>query len=90
MTPPCGWLQGIRELAPAVPGGAAATMLLCQLHAHRASARLGLHRPYAALWDALTSVRLRTKFAKGYLRAATCFIKLGELGAARALLDKVC
>jgi hypothetical protein len=66
-----------------------ASLLLCQLFNHRASARLGLHRPAAALDDALSSIRVKRTFARGYLRAATCYTKMGLLGAAAAVLDKV-
>ncbi|WIA36306.1 hypothetical protein OEZ86_007631 [Tetradesmus obliquus] len=81
--------QGIAGLAQHVHGHEPASLLLCQLFNHRASARLGLHRPAAALDDALSSIRVKRTFARGYLRAATCYTKMGLLGAAAAVLDKV-
>jgi uncharacterized membrane-anchored protein len=82
-------LQGIAGLAQHVHDHEPASLLLCQLFNHRASARLGLHRPAAALDDALSSIRVKRTFARGYLRAATCYTKMGLLGAAAAVLDKV-
>jgi uncharacterized membrane-anchored protein len=82
-------LQGISGLAQHVHDHEPASLLLCQLYNHRASARLGLHRPAAALEDALSSIRVKRTFARGYLRAATCYTKMGLLGAAAAVLDKV-
>lgn len=82
-------LQGIAGLAQHAHGHEGASTLLCQLFNHRASARLGLHRPAAALDDALASIRVKKKFARGYLRAATCYMKMGQLGQAAAVLDKV-
>lgn len=81
-------LQGIHALVDWADDDSAAN-LLCQLYNHRASARLGLHKPAAALEDALASIRIKKKFAKGYLRAATCYIKMGQLTAAGSVLDKV-
>jgi hypothetical protein len=85
---PC-FLQGISGLAQHVRNHEPASLLLCQLYNHRASARLGLHRPAAALDDALSSIRVKRTFARGYLRAATCYTKMGLLGAAAAVLDTV-
>jgi hypothetical protein len=42
-----------------------------------------------ALSDALASIDLRKKFVKGYLRAATCYIKMGQLKLAGKVLDRV-
>lgn len=42
-----------------------------------------------ALSDALASIDLRKKFVKGYLRAATCYIKMGQLKLAEKVLDRV-
>lgn len=82
-------VQGIHALVDFAPIDDTASNLLCQLYNHRASARLGLHKAAAALEDALASIRTKKKFAKGYLRAATCHIKLGQLKAAAAVLDQV-
>eukprot|EP00775_Hariotina_reticulata_P006661 gene6661-6885_t len=71
--------QGIYCLAHLEPDNDEVANAMCQLYNHRAAARLGLHQPQQALSDALASIDLRKKFVKGYLRAATCYIKMGQL-----------
>ena len=62
---------------------------LAPLYSNRGGARLMLQRPNAALKDALMSIQTSRKYVRGYLRAASCYAKLGDLAAAHQVLNRI-
>lgn len=60
---------------------------LAVLLSNRAGARLMIGRPLGALEDARRAVALDPKFIRAVVRVATCHLRMGEFGAAHALVD---
>ncbi|GFH21612.1 J domain-containing protein [Haematococcus lacustris] len=58
------------------------------LYSNRAGARLMVGRPGAALEDALRAVQLDPRFFRAVSRAATCYCRMGNFKAAKAILDR--
>ncbi|KAL6746757.1 hypothetical protein V8C86DRAFT_3149221 [Haematococcus lacustris] len=58
------------------------------LHSNRAKARLMVGQPRAALEDAVSVMALDPRFFKAVSRAATCHCRMGNLKAAKLVLDK--
>jgi DnaJ family protein C protein 7 len=73
----------------ALTQGQGATDELAQLYSNRGGARLMMQRPNAALKDALMSIQTSRKYVRGYLRAAACYTKLGDLAAAHQVLSRI-
>lgn len=46
-------------------------------------------QPFAALADALSAVKIDTRFARGFTRAATCYARLGRLDMADSVVEKL-
>ncbi|KAL6746242.1 hypothetical protein V8C86DRAFT_1554455 [Haematococcus lacustris] len=58
------------------------------LHSHRASARLMEGRPKDALDDAVRAMALDPRFFRAVSRAAICHCRMGNLKAAKLVLDR--
>lgn len=56
---------------------------------NRSACYLNLEDHINALKDALKSVELDPSFAKGWLRAAKCYIMVGDIGKAKEMCEKV-